>query len=631
MASERKVFRTTDQFEDATCIIRVLSAVLTQLIDINQKSNTRQHFVTKFQSSYAPNITIQAYLERISKYAKCSPNCFIVALIYIDRLIEIRNIVLTSLNVHRILITSILLSTKVFDDEFYKNAYYAKLGGVSTSEMNTLEVEFLSLVNFNLYVSIETFEKYQQELQSFLVGSSMPSSVSLPASEPLDSSQMRKGGEVVPSTPRVHVPELGDRVQDADPNSISPLRQFDVNNITALRSLLVNPHAQQLSAFPSQISTSSLFAPEDTSHSNAWPSAMPSNAVPNFTSVSSYDSPRSLASYPSTHLSPTTTTSTAICQKPNGSHFPGDAESVLMHHFPTPQQMPRSNLSHTLTTPRSAADVQYCSGPSVSVQQKYSSRQRASAHINPSPTAVIQPQQQNPRAVFPYQARYPPPPSGSYDTTGSTHPQHYDASGNGYNPPPQQAHFPHSALTYHPNCGGYFPNQNPTQLPFCPVPCKSYGANQMVFAGLSYPPPAPPMQYMTGGYYYHQPMPSQQVPAPRYHAPSSTPNSVADMFGPNKNEGPPPHYPSSFPQPDDFMQRANPYHPYPISAGVGGMQYQHQHQQQYYPWNEQQDLIGCANGNVPHFQHHLSGISTSDANSYPATALFYPMPLRTVS
>lgn len=65
-------------------------------------------------------------------------------------MIEFRNFVLTSLNVHRILITSVLLSTKVFDDEFYKNAYYAKLGGVSTSEMNSLELEFLTLVCFDI-------------------------------------------------------------------------------------------------------------------------------------------------------------------------------------------------------------------------------------------------------------------------------------------------------------------------------------------------------------------------------------------------------------------------------------------------------------------------------------------------
>eukprot|EP00602_Paraphysomonas_sp_CaronLab_P004129 CAMPEP_0185024836 /NCGR_PEP_ID=MMETSP1103-20130426/8026_1 /TAXON_ID=36769 /ORGANISM="Paraphysomonas bandaiensis, Strain Caron Lab Isolate" /LENGTH=295 /DNA_ID=CAMNT_0027557901 /DNA_START=71 /DNA_END=955 /DNA_ORIENTATION=+ len=154
--------------EDTNLIIQVLSEVLTRLIDVNLKSNARQQFSTKFQSSYAPGISIYGYLERISKYAKCSANCFIVALIYIDRLIETRSIVLSSLNVHRILITSILLSTKVFEDEFYKNAYYAKLGGISTQEINSLELEFLSMVNFNMCVSTDTFKMYQQELQCFV-------------------------------------------------------------------------------------------------------------------------------------------------------------------------------------------------------------------------------------------------------------------------------------------------------------------------------------------------------------------------------------------------------------------------------------------------------------------------------
>jgi hypothetical protein len=148
-------------------IIEVLSRVLTQLIDLNKNITTKQHVITKFQSSYPPSITISAYLERINKYAKCSPNCFIVALIYIDRLIETRNVILSNLNVHRVLITSIMLATKVFDDEFYKNAYYAKLGGVSTQEMNSLELEFLSLMNFDFFVTVETFEKYQNELLSF--------------------------------------------------------------------------------------------------------------------------------------------------------------------------------------------------------------------------------------------------------------------------------------------------------------------------------------------------------------------------------------------------------------------------------------------------------------------------------
>eukprot|EP01036_Dinobryon_divergens_P009416 gene9416-12589_t len=85
----------SELFDDGSVIIRVLSNVLTRLIDVNLKSHTGQHFVTKFQSSYAPGITVIAYLERIRKYARCSDSCFIVALIYIDRIIEIRNVVLT--------------------------------------------------------------------------------------------------------------------------------------------------------------------------------------------------------------------------------------------------------------------------------------------------------------------------------------------------------------------------------------------------------------------------------------------------------------------------------------------------------------------------------------------------------
>jgi hypothetical protein len=72
------------------------------------KSHTGQQLITKFQSSYPPEVSIHAYLERIKKYARCSDSCFVVALIYIDRMIEIRNVVLTSLNVHRLIITRYL-------------------------------------------------------------------------------------------------------------------------------------------------------------------------------------------------------------------------------------------------------------------------------------------------------------------------------------------------------------------------------------------------------------------------------------------------------------------------------------------------------------------------------------------
>lgn len=87
-----------------------------------------------------------------------------LALIYIDRLIQRNNFLLTELNVHRVVITAVLLAAKFFDDAYYNNAYYAKVGGVLTSEMNGLEVDFLFRINFSLHVSSDVFEKYRVEL-----------------------------------------------------------------------------------------------------------------------------------------------------------------------------------------------------------------------------------------------------------------------------------------------------------------------------------------------------------------------------------------------------------------------------------------------------------------------------------
>lgn len=154
---------------DSSTVLTALANVLETLIDANKKfmSAPQAVRVTKFQCSYAPDVSIISYLERIRKYAKCSDCCFVMSLIYIDRMIESCNVVLTSLNVHRLLITSIMLSAKFLDDLFYNNAFYAKLGGVSVTELNGLELEFLEKIQFSLYVSPESYNKYLSELQRF--------------------------------------------------------------------------------------------------------------------------------------------------------------------------------------------------------------------------------------------------------------------------------------------------------------------------------------------------------------------------------------------------------------------------------------------------------------------------------
>ncbi len=69
-------------------------------------------------------------------------------------------------NLDSLLITAVMLAAKFFDDRFYNNEYYSKVGGISNKEINILEIEFLNYINFNLYVDPVIFFKYRQRLLS---------------------------------------------------------------------------------------------------------------------------------------------------------------------------------------------------------------------------------------------------------------------------------------------------------------------------------------------------------------------------------------------------------------------------------------------------------------------------------
>ncbi len=47
---------------------------------------------------------------------------------------------------------SIMLASKFFDDVYYNNAYYARVGGITNSEVNSLEMELLRMISFSLLV-----------------------------------------------------------------------------------------------------------------------------------------------------------------------------------------------------------------------------------------------------------------------------------------------------------------------------------------------------------------------------------------------------------------------------------------------------------------------------------------------
>jgi hypothetical protein len=74
-----------------------------------------------FRATTKPDISVRAYVARIARFAGCSPACYVVAYIYLDRLLHRggrRRLALAvdSYSVHRLLITTVLAAVKFMDD-----------------------------------------------------------------------------------------------------------------------------------------------------------------------------------------------------------------------------------------------------------------------------------------------------------------------------------------------------------------------------------------------------------------------------------------------------------------------------------------------------------------------------------
>ena len=58
----------------------------------------------------------------------------------------------------RLILTSVLIVSKMFNDTYYTNKYIAQVGGVSLENMNELEGFFMSQIDWELYISTEELE-----------------------------------------------------------------------------------------------------------------------------------------------------------------------------------------------------------------------------------------------------------------------------------------------------------------------------------------------------------------------------------------------------------------------------------------------------------------------------------------
>ena len=175
---EEEEIETKDQTQNTTQelnnlnLIKAVSQTLTSILENNKKLPNYKEIVKKqskmaFSSNLIPNISLEDYLIRIQMYTNMEKSSLIISLILIDRVCQKSNLALTYYNIHRILFSSILISIKYNEDSYYDNKYYAEIAGVKLKELKSIEYSFVDLLNFNIFIKDDIYEKYREYLDNF--------------------------------------------------------------------------------------------------------------------------------------------------------------------------------------------------------------------------------------------------------------------------------------------------------------------------------------------------------------------------------------------------------------------------------------------------------------------------------
>ena len=155
-------------------LIEAISQTLTTILDDNKNLENYKEIIKNqskmvFSANTVPKISIKDYLTRIQTYSNIEKSTMILSLIYIDRICEIADLTLTYFNIHRILFAAVLMAIKYNEDNFYDNKFYSEIAGVKLKELKMIEYTFLDLIDFQMFIDDETYEKYQQYLENIEV------------------------------------------------------------------------------------------------------------------------------------------------------------------------------------------------------------------------------------------------------------------------------------------------------------------------------------------------------------------------------------------------------------------------------------------------------------------------------
>ena len=109
------------------------------------------------------------FIEALYNCVQFSSECCIISLIYINRIIALTGLSLQTTNWRPLVFVSLMISQKIWDDKYLSNGDFSYIYPFfEKSQLNILEMKFLEMIQYNVYVKLSVYMTFYLELKSLV-------------------------------------------------------------------------------------------------------------------------------------------------------------------------------------------------------------------------------------------------------------------------------------------------------------------------------------------------------------------------------------------------------------------------------------------------------------------------------
>ncbi|CAO3700735.1 unnamed protein product [Rhizopus stolonifer] len=142
------------------------------ILSVTDTNQLTEFCATLFPCIWALNkrhTAFKQFIHRVLKATQISSTCIIVALYYVQRLRSAYpNMQASTGSEVRLFTTALVLANKYLEDSTFTNKTWSSVSGIPVKELNIMEMEFLSELDFNICIPQAQFYQWVMQCQHLL-------------------------------------------------------------------------------------------------------------------------------------------------------------------------------------------------------------------------------------------------------------------------------------------------------------------------------------------------------------------------------------------------------------------------------------------------------------------------------